>query len=174
MTRSTEVIVTSPGVDPTEMWTVMATLIKAPEQYQFETTSKGIYAHLGQGLCALLHLEHAVGQALIPEGGCDEYCEPDCTGTWCWEPAHYLKADFDTGYGYTDPTCGCHSGGLHIRLITGLGDWLTRQGATWLWCDESGNGWNHGPDWGSLVSHNEACSVHAAIPAPPALLRKAS
>ena len=174
MTRSTEVAVTSPGIDPMEMWTVMATLIKAPEQYRFEVTSLGIHAHLGQGLCALLDLRHAVGQVLIPEDGCDEYCDSECTGEWCWGPAHYLMADFDTAYSYTGD-CGCHSGGLHIQLVSGLGAWLDSKGATWAWWDESGDGWNHGPDWGSLASHGGACLRHRAIPAPiSSSTRKAS
>lgn len=174
MTRSTKVAVITPGIDPMSMWRVMATSIKAPEQYRFEVTAKGIYAHLDQGLDALLHIEHAVGQPLIPENGCDGYCIPDCSAWWCWEPAHYLMAAFDTTYSYSAP-CGCHSGGLHIQLVSELGDWLNRQGATWLWWDESGDGWNHGPDWGSLASHGSACAQHAAIPAPPAhLFRKES
>lgn len=173
MTRATRVAVTSPGIDPMALWTAMATLIKAPEQYRFEVTSTGIYAQPGQGLCALLSIGHAAGLVEIPEDGCDKYCDPDCSGKWCWTPAHYLMADFDTGYSFTD-TCGCHSGGLHLRLVSALGDWLTKQGATWLWWDESGDGWHHGPDWGSLASHREACTAHAAIPAPPALPRKAA
>lgn len=173
MTRSTHVAVTSPGIEPMAMWRVMATLINAPEQYRFEVTSQGIHAHIGQGLAALLDLTHAVGQVLIPDGGCDEYCEPDCSAEFCWEPAHHLMADFDTAYSYTAP-CGCHSGGLHIQLVSELGAWLTDQGATWLWWDESGDGWRHGPDWGSLASHGSACPTHAAIPAPPALIRKAA
>jgi hypothetical protein len=173
MTRSTRVAVTSPGIDPMEMWRTLATLIQAPEQYRFAADADGIHAALNQGLCALLDLDFAVNLVEVPEGRCDEYCDPDCSGEFCWEPAHYLMADFDTAYSYTDP-CGCHSGGLHIRLVAGLGDWLTQQGATWLWWDESGEGWNHGPDWGSLASHGGACPTHAAIQAPPALTRKAA
>jgi hypothetical protein len=165
MTRSTEVIVTSPGIDPMDMWRVMATLIVAPEQYRFEVTSQGISAHLNQGLCALMSLDHAVGRVLIPEGGCDKWCEPDCSATWCWAPAHYLKADFDTAYSYTG-SCGCHSGGLHICLVSGLGEWLDQQGATWLWRDESGDAWRHDDTWGSLGDPREACPTHRAIPAP--------
>lgn len=166
MTRSTEVIVTSPGIDPMWMWRVMATLIKAPEQYRFEVTATGISAHLSQGLDALMRLDHAVGQVLIPEDGCDlAWCESDCEGTWCWSPAYYLKADFDTAYAYTGP-CGCHSGGLHIDLVSRLGAWLDEQGASWVWSDESGDGWRHGHDWGSLGDPREACPKHRAIPAP--------
>jgi len=172
MTRSTRVAVTSPGIHPMAMWRVMATLIKAPEHYRFDVTETNIGAIPGQGLVALLDLDHAQGH-LMPESGCDEWCEPDCTGDYCWEPAHYLMADFDTAYAHTDP-CGCHSGGLHIRLVSALCAWLTDQGAAWCWFDESGDGWRHGPDWGSLATHSGACAQHAAIPAPPALLRKAS
>lgn len=164
MTRSTRVAVTSPGIDPMTLWRVMATLIKAPEQYRFEVKPHGIHAALGQGLDALMDLDHA-GGLLTPEGGCDEYCLPDCSGTWCWSPAHYLMADFDTGYAFKSP-CGCSSGGLHVRLVSGVGDWLDRAGASWQWYDESGDGWNHGPDWGSL--YDGACSTHRLIPAPPA------
>lgn len=164
MTRSTEVAVTSPGIDPMEMWRVMATVLRAPEQYRFEVKPTGIHAALGQGLDALMDLDHAGGD-LIPESGCGEYCEPDCSAEWCWGPAHYLMADFDTAYGATDP-CGCHSGGIHIRLVSQLGEWLDQRGATWLWWDESGDGWRHGHDWGTLGDPREACPTHRAIPAP--------
>lgn len=168
MTRSTLVVVTSPGVDPMEMWRTMATLIHAPEQYRFTVSEDGIHAALGQGLCALMDLDHK-GGALIPEQGCDDYCEPTCSAEWCWGPAHYIKADFDTAYGFTE-ACGCHSGGLHLRLVAGLGDWLTQQGATWQWWDESGDGWRHGSDWGTLGDPREACAEHRRIPPPRALV----
>lgn len=164
MTRSTRVAVTSPGVEPMAIWRVMATLIKAPEQYRFEVTSVGIHAHLGQGLDALLDLTHAVGLVEIPAEPCDEWCDSDCS-RWLHDPAHYLMADFDTAYSFT-AHCGCRSGGLHLRLVHELGLWLDAQGATWEWFDESGDCWNHGPDWGSLVSHDGACSIHRRLPAP--------
>ena len=170
MTRSTRVAVTSPGVDPMTMWRVMATNLRAPEQYRFEVSDTSIHAALSQGLDALMDLAFAADGGQVPERGCDDFCVADCSGTWCWEPAHYLMADFDTAYGATD-SCGCHSGGIHVRLVSALGAWLDQQGATWQWYDESGDGWEHGPDWGTLVHHREACPTHAAIPAPPATLR---
>lgn len=168
MTRSTRVAVTSPGIAPMAMWRVMATILGAPEQYKFTVSETGIHAALGQGLDALMDLDHAPDGDLIPEGGCDEYCEPDCSGQWCWEPAHFLMADFDTAYGATDP-CGCHSGGIHIRLVSALGEWLDRHGAEWLWYDASGDGWRHGPDWGTLGDPREACAAHRSLPPPPIL-----
>lgn len=165
MTRSTRVAVTSPGIDPMSMWRTMATILRAPEQYRFEVTATGIHAALGQGLDALMDLDHAADLSQIPARGCDDYCEPDCSGEWCREPGHYLMADFDTAYGATDP-CGCHSGGIHIRLVSALGAWLDQQGAAWRWYDESGDGWNHGPDWGTLGDPREACLIHRSIPAP--------
>lgn len=172
MTRSTEVAVTSPGIDPHEMWRTMATILRAPEQYRFEVTPTGIHGGMGQGLDALMDLRFNPDLSLVPEDGCDEYCEPDCSAEWCWGPAHYLMADFDTAYSATDP-CGCHSGGIHIRLVSQLGAWLDAQGATWQWYDESGNGWRHGSDWGTLGDPREACPAHRAVPAPPAALAKA-
>lgn len=165
MTRSTRVAVLTPGIEPMEMWRQMATILRAPEHYQFRVTPGGIHAAIGQGLDALMDLDHGLDGAAVPEGGCEEYCDPDCTGTWCWEPAHYLMADFDTAYGATDP-CGCHSGGIHVRLVSQLGDWLDERGAQWAWYDESGDGWRHDHTWGTLVSHGEPCPTHAAVRAP--------
>lgn len=167
MTRSTRVAVTSPGIDPMDMWRVMATLVRAPEQYRFEVTSLGIHAHLGQGLCALLDLTHAVGGAQIPRDPCDEDCGDPCESGWAHDPAHYLMADFDTAYIFT-ASCGCRSGGLHLQLVHELGHWLDQQGATWEWYDESGDGWHHGPDWGSLGCLLSVCAIHRGIPAPAA------
>lgn len=164
MTRHTRVAVTSPGVDPMDMWRTMATLLRAPEQYRFDVTSNGIHADLNQGLDALMWLDHT-NDVLLPEGGCDRYCDLDCDATWCWEPAHFVMAHFDTAYSYTGP-CGCHSGGLHIVLVSGLGEWLDQQGARWLWYDESGDGWRHGHDWGTLADPRGACAPHRATAAP--------
>ena len=165
MTRSTLVAVTSPGIEPMTMWRQMATILRAPEHYRFDVKPTGIHADLGQGLDALMDLLHGVDGAQVPEKGCDDYCEPDCDSAWCWSPAYYLQADFDTAYGATD-TCGCHSGGIHIRLVSQLGAWLDERGATWLWWDESGDGWAHGDDWGTLGDYREACPKHRAMPAP--------
>ncbi len=172
MTRATQVAVTSPGVDPMETWRTMATLIHAPEQYRFTVNSTAIDAAPNQGLCALNDLDHGNGD-LIPEDGCDEYCEPTCSGEWCWGPAHYIMARFDTAYSFTD-SCGCHSGGLHLRLVAGLGAWLSEQGATWLWWDEEGDGWRHGSDWGTLGDPRGVCPAHRDIPAPPSALAEAT
>lgn len=171
MTRSTRVAVLTPGITPMDMWRQMATILRAPEQYRFEVKPDGIHAALSQGLeDALMDLGHGIAGALVPEKRCDDYCQPDCSAEWCWEPAHYLMADFDTAYGATD-SCGCHSGGIHIRLVSALGDWLNEQGATWLWYDESGDGWRHGDNWGTLGDHREACPIHRAIPAPHVVIR---
>lgn len=166
MTRSTELAVTSPGIDPHLFWRVMATALRAPEQYRYEVKPDGIHAALGQGLDALMDLRFRPDGGLrVQPGEHSKWCESeDRAECWC-PPAHYLLADFDTAYGATDP-CGCHSGGIHIRLVSQVGAWLTEQGATWEWCDESGDGWFHGPDWGTLAGHREACEVHRAIPAP--------
>ena len=104
-----------------EMWRVMATILRAPEQYRFKVTETGIHADLCQGLVALMSLDFAPDNALIPAKGCDDHCDAGCSGEWCREPAHYLMADFDTAYGATDP-CGCHSGGIHVRLVSALGN----------------------------------------------------
>ena len=165
MTRATQVAVTSPGIDPMAMWRAMATFLNAPEHYRFTISTSGIHADLGQGLDALMSLDFAPDGALIPEKGCDEYCADDCERMWCRPPTHYLMADFDTAYGATDP-CGCHSGGIHIRLVSQLGAWLAERGATWEWWDESGDGWNHDSSWGTLGDHREACEKHRSIPAP--------
>lgn len=168
MTRSTEVIVTSPGVDRDLMWRVMATLIMAPEQYRYTETPTGIHAAIDQGLCALMDLSHAPDMALIDGEAHDSWChDPDdpCDGRY-HDPPHYLKADFDTGYAY-EASCGCHSGGLHIQLVSRLGRWLDEQGATWRWYDESGDGWNHDDTWGSLGDPRGVCEKHRRIPAPP-------
>jgi hypothetical protein len=174
MTRSTEVIITSPGIDRHELWAKCAALINAPEQYRFEVTSKGIHAHIDQGLCALLDVRHAVGGGLVPAEECDPEwpCAEPCDG-WLHDPAHYLMVDFDTAYAHVQP-CGCHSGGLHLRLVYELGLWLTERGASWEWFDESGDCWNHGPDWGTLGDPREACPLHRSLPAPPAQKRVTS
>jgi hypothetical protein len=151
------------------MWRTMATILGAPEQYRFEVTDTGIHAAPGQGLDALMDLTYKPDLSLTPEGGHDEFCQPGCDSQWCWEPAYYLLADFDTAYGATDP-CGCHSGGIHIRLVSQLGRWLDEQGATWMWCDESGDLWHHGSDWGTLGDPREACPLHRSIPAPRSAL----
>ncbi|WP_372733584.1 hypothetical protein [Nocardioides sp.] len=172
MTRSTRVAVLTPGIDPEAMWREMATILRAPEHYQFEVKPDGVHAALGQGLDALMDLTHGRGE-LVPERGCDDYCAPDCPSDWCFEPAHYLMADFDTAYGATD-SCGCHSGGIHVRLVSALGDWLDQQGAEWAWHDESGDGWRHDDTWGTLIGHGGACPTHASIPAPKSRLLPAS
>jgi len=145
----------------------MATLIQAPEQYRFNITATGIHAELCQGLCALLDLTYAPDGALIPAEECDEWCELPCDHGWLHDPAHYLMADFDTTYSFTAP-CGCHSGGLHLDLVYRLGRWLDERGANWEWFDESGECWNHGPDWGTLGDPRGACAEHRRLPAPPA------
>lgn len=164
MTRSTEVIVTSPGIDPQQMWRVMATILRAPEQYDFTVNADSIRARLGQGLDALMDLEFKADASLRSDGEHEkDWCDG---GDACWcDPAHYIKADFDTAYGATD-SCGCHSGGIHIRLVSQLGAWLDEQGATWAWRDESGDGWQHDDTWGTLGDPREACPLHRAI-APP-------
>lgn len=170
MTRSTRVAITSAGLDPMTVWRVMATALMAPEQYRYRVTATSISADLGQGLDAAMDLKFSADGNEVPASGCDEYCLTECDGTWCWEPAHFLMADFDTAYGAT-LSCGCHSGGIHIRLVSALGSWLDQQGATWRWYDESGAGWDHGSDWGALAGHREACPTHAALPAPAAVAR---
>lgn len=165
MTRSTRVAVLDPGIEPMDLWATMATLIKAPEQYDFEVRPTGIHGAPNQGLPALLDLTHGIDGALIEADVCDSrWCEAPCT-EW-HDPAHYLMADFDTAYSYTDP-CGCHSGGLHLRLVSELGSWLNARGVRWAWYDESGDEWAHGSDWGTLAG--SACLQHQQIPAPPAV-----
>jgi hypothetical protein len=163
VTRSTLVAVLDPGIAPMDMWATMATLIRAPEQYRFTVGPGAIHAEIGQGLCALLDLSHGVDGALVPAEGCDDWCESSCDAKHDVQPAHYLLADFDTAYSYTAP-CGCHAGGLHPQLVSQLGAWLDSQGIRWAWYDESGDGWAHGPDWGTLAG--SACPEHRRIPAP--------
>ncbi|MDF9718069.1 hypothetical protein INN71_02660 [Nocardioides sp. ChNu-153] len=146
MTLHTRVMITSPGVRAADAFLRMRQLIGAGEQYDARTSPHGLHMDLGQGLPALLWVDHRDGD-LIPAETCDEYCDAFCDTTdaerYCLrlhDPAGYVLVHFDTGYGYTAVNgAGCRD--LHAWLVREFGAWLDDRGATWRWYDESGDGW---------------------------------
>lgn len=158
MTLHTRVVVTTPDVDMRETFDRMRELIGATDEYTWfespeldsdnewrRTMKPGFHMDVGQGLPALMWVEQGTGEA---EGHDPEWCEDDCDGAY-HDPAHWVEINFDTGYAYcADNGASCSD--LHAWLVQEIGAWLTDQGAEWQWYDESGEGWNHGPGWGTL------------------------
>jgi len=168
MTLHTRVKVMSPGIDPRETFVKMRQIIGAGEQYSAwespqmdseneyrHTMSPGFHMDLGQGLPALLWVDHWRGE-LEPAHEHDKFCyEWDESGSptdklECDpEPRGYIEINYDTAYGYrADNNASCSD--LHAWITQEIGAWLDRHGATWEWYDESGDGWGHGPGWGTL------------------------
>lgn len=149
MTLHTRVMVTSPGIDSRAAFVRMRELIGAGEQYSAwdspDPTSDNRYRHtmtpghhmdLGQGLPALMWVDHNNG-ALLSRG---EFHDDDCeAGCYCG-PEGYVEINYDTAYGYrAENNASC--GDLHAWITREIGQWLTDLGATWQWYDESGDGW---------------------------------
>ncbi len=158
MTLHTRVMVTSPGVDPAAAFVKMRQIIGAGEQYSARTRTETEFewqanysSHsmdLGQGLPALMWVDFAKPGRTLGGEGHEDYCESDCDGSY-HDPEGYIEIHYDTTYGYrADNGASCSD--LHAWITQEIGTWLDMQGATWEWYDESGDGWGHGPGWGTL------------------------
>lgn len=158
MTLHTRVMVTSPGVDPAAVFVRMRQIIGAGEQYDARTRTETEHpwqakygTHemtLGQGLPALMWVDFAHEGQMLGGDGHEDYCDDDCDGSY-HDPAGHIEINYDTAYGYrANNNASC--GDLHAWITQEIGLWLDTQGASWEWYDESGDGWNHGPGWGTL------------------------
>ena len=169
MTLHTRVLVTSPGIDPAAVFVKMRQIIGAGEQYDTftspdptsdnkyrRTMGPGFHMEAGQGLPALMWVDHWNG-ALSPAHEHDKWCgpwdesgpiagaDPECSP----DPRGYIEINYDTSYSYrADNNASCSD--LHAWITQEVGQWLDAQGAAWQWYDESGDGWDHGPGWGTL------------------------
>lgn len=134
MTLSTDIYVHD-EIDAREVFARMAQLLGAPLTYRFREEGNSIAAAPMQGLPAwLIVTRNADGTPVqtTKNNHWDE-CESDCD--YNHSPAHYLRVDVDTPYGYTGPDGeGC--GDLHARLVTELGLWLDEREVTWSWRNE--------------------------------------
>lgn len=158
MTLHTRIAVTTPGIDLREAFDMARGLIGAGDEHtSFELPDplsdnpwrrereRSLHMDMGQGLPALMWVTEGDGVA----EPCDpEWCEADCDRRY-HNPAHHTMIHFDTAYGYTEPN-GASCSDLHAWLVREVGKWLTERGATWEWYDECGDGWAHGPGWGTL------------------------
>lgn len=148
MTLHTRVMVTSPGVDAQAAFDKMRELIGATDEHKWfetpdptsenkylRTAAPGLHMEIGQGLPALMWVDAHDGVA----EGHGEYCDSDCSGS-CHDPAGWLEINYDTAYGYTAANGGSCSD-LHAWITREITAWLDAQGATWVWYDESGEGW---------------------------------
>lgn len=161
MTLHTRVMVTSPGLDPAAVFVKMRQIIGAGEQYGAWTSPEpdsdneyrrtmqpGYHMDLGQGLPALMWVEFARDGETIGGEAHEDWCDSDCDGAY-HDPAGVIEINYDTGYAYrADNNASC--GDLHAFITREIGAWLDAQGASWEWYDESGDGWNHGPGFGTL------------------------
>lgn len=94
----------------------------------------------GQGYAAALKVNYRRDGELLHDGSCDEDCaEVYAHRLPCQEeehhPAHYVRVNLDTSYGYSDEH-GDGAGRLHARLVAHIGSWLTTRGVTWSWRNE--------------------------------------
>lgn len=175
MTLHTRVMVTSPGVDPAAVFVKMRQIIGAGEQYDAwtspepdsddeyrRTMTPGYHMTLGQGLPALMWVEHNNG-ALVSDGGHQEWCESDCSGDYD-DPAGYIEINYDTAYGYAAKN-GAGCGDLHAYITREIGTWLTMQGASWVWYDESGDGWDVDQSDLSILGDLDVGRIGSTMPA---------
>jgi hypothetical protein len=135
MTLSTNVFIHD-QIDPKLVFDHCALLIGAPEDASYKQTETSINMAPGQGFRAWLLLSHNNGQPIKTDSdACDEYCDDPCDQTLPHDPAHWVKVDFDTAYGYRgDDGEGC--GDLHAKLVAQLGKWLDSRGVEWSWENE--------------------------------------
>lgn len=114
---------------------------RPPEAQDCVDKPGNLYNKLGQGLPAILDIDHGNGGPLRAEdAGHDEDCDDDCSGQYhdraCW-----ADVDFDTAYSYRGPN-GWGCGDLHAAMLGELGLWLDEQGIRWEWRNEfSGEVW---------------------------------
>lgn len=89
----------------------------------------------GQDLPAWLLLYHNVDVPLVADAAAhDQYCDADCDGG-SHDPAHWLRVNFDTAYGYRGAG-GMGCGTLHAILVAVIGKWLDARGVAWSWRNE--------------------------------------
>lgn len=153
MTLSTKMIICQP-VPPKQLWDFTLDLLTRDErmpkekvayeyipvgEHTFPSGHKGYQeqARFGtipdQGLPAWTFLFHA-DDGPLKYWDAEEIEEVrEIDGDPDWEPPwfneHYLRFDFDTGYGYTAPN-GAHCGDLHAWLVTEVAQWLAERGVT--------------------------------------------
>lgn len=151
MTLHTRVMVTTPGIDAREAFDKMRELIGATSEYTYFVSPEpesdnqyrremtpGFHMNLGQGLPALMWVEHADGD-LVSDGGHDKWCDDDCSGKYD-DPAGYVAIHYDTAYSYrAENNASCSD--LHAWLTREITAWLDERGASWRWYDELGDGW---------------------------------
>lgn len=147
MTLNTAVYVQDP-IPVREVFDFCRGLIGATDRHAWKDEDRSKYGSPGdryvamvpaQGLPAWLWVYYAGdlsdnARPLRPDGAThDEYCEEGCDGEY-HEPAHWIKATFDTTYSWHDEHGGC--GALHARLVAALGQWLDKRGVRWCWKNE--------------------------------------
>jgi hypothetical protein len=161
MTLHTRMMVTTPGIDPVEVFDEMRRLLNIPDDAEWwnspdpnsdnkyrQTMTPGIHMEAAQGYSAWLWVDHWDGE-LSAEHEHDKYCYAwDDDGNVTTElecgahvnPRGYVEVNFDTAYGFTEAN-GAGCGDLHAYLVAELGTWLDARDAGWAWYDESGDGW---------------------------------
>lgn len=139
MTLSTDIYIHDP-IEYLRVFVKMNQLLGAHEGIQWtDSESYGSWAIRNepmQGLPAWLWVYYTQdGQPLRADANaCGDCCDPE-DDYHNHEPAHWVKVNLDTGYGYSD-SHGRGCADLHADLITALGQWLDEMGIGWSWENE--------------------------------------
>lgn len=167
MTLHTRLAVTSPGIDPKEIFDLLLNLVGADAEQKAlaEETKNGdgsasISMPMGLGLNALCWMDYRTDGELLTQDAEEttdfdeierarahnERLEEEGDGYddyiyLSYAPPSYIVLHFDTAYSYKAPN-GAECGDLHAWMIREIGKWLAEREASYSWYDESGYGWD--------------------------------
>lgn len=168
MTLHTRLAVTTPGIDPREIFNILVSLVGGDSSHlamATESSSKdgsaSISMPMGIGLKALCWMDYRPDGELMSFDADETDDFAELAKAWAhnakleeqedWDyedyielsysPKSYIVLHFDTAYGYKAPN-GAECGDLHAWIITTIGSWLKDRGAEYSWYDESGWGWD--------------------------------
>lgn len=177
MTLATRIAATAPVENPRAVFDYARHLIGADDTYTFRTlpdpeedfsfdrqVNPRWQMALGQGLPALMDVEHNNGQPLpLGEDHTHDLAESDSeSNDLAYQPVAYVEITFDTAYGYSAPN-GASCGDLHAWLVQEMGKYFDSLNVSWTWFDESGWGWREQwrgrPEWEEQVKDHPRVSL---------------